>query len=130
MNILEGFKPSQILSILSNKVGISRDFGPYNLDRGGWVFYFYLWETPAFLLLGMLGGAFGALFIALNVHVLKWRQKNVPATQPLRRVLEVVFICFVTQTVWFLVSFGSRCAALPQAIDETSSTFRYYPRLW
>jgi chloride channel 7 len=52
-------------------------------------YYYYIWELPVFVLMGVAAGLLGALFIRLNVRVTALRARWVPPRRPHLRLLEV-----------------------------------------
>jgi hypothetical protein len=52
-------------------------------------YYYYIWELPLYVLMGVLGGLLGALFIRINVWVTALRARYVPPVMLKRRVAEV-----------------------------------------
>lgn len=59
----------------------------------------YTWEVPFFCLLGVAGGLLGALWSWLTCRLLAFRARHIPASRPVRRVLEVVTVATLTATV-------------------------------
>ncbi len=54
---------------------------------------------PFYCLLGVLGGLLGALWSWMTCKLLACRARHIPASRPVRRVLEVVFVTALTATV-------------------------------
>ena len=54
---------------------------------------------PFYCLLGVLGGLLGALWSWMTCKLLAFRARHIPASRPVRRVLEVVFVTALTATV-------------------------------
>jgi chloride channel 7 len=52
-------------------------------------YYYYIWELPLYVLMGVVGGLLGALFIRINVWVTALRARYVPPVMLKRRVAEV-----------------------------------------
>ena len=83
-----------------------------------------VWETPFFLVLGVVGGLVGALFNALNAKLSHWR-RDFLASRPLGRMwyraLEAVAVSLLTATLafWLPVIFNE-CAPIPQPNDEAA----------
>ena len=100
--------------------GTHRDFGLYSDSDAhlGSVFWYYGWEIPIFLILGALGGALGSLFIHVNVRITKLRQQYIPVKAAHRRVMEVVFVATITAIVFFIATYFSPCAAIPNTVEE------------
>lgn len=135
-------------SLGSAKLGTHRDFGLYSDDIAhyGSKYWYYAWEIPIFVGLGVMGGLLGALFVHLNTKVTMFRQKYIPGAAKAKRLYEVVLIAAVTGTLFFITSYGSPCAWLPRDADAmevtnaadflagdvvvTDSEHRYFPRLW
>ena len=60
-----------------------------NIALYGKRYYYYIWELPVFVLMGVLAGLLGALFIQLNIRVTALRARWVPPRRPHLRLLEV-----------------------------------------
>ncbi|CAE7033605.1 clcD [Symbiodinium natans] len=62
-------------------------------------------DTPSWSLLfcvviGLLCGAMGAAFNALNIQAMMWRARYCSAARPLRRALEILVLCLLSSTAW------------------------------
>lgn len=64
----------------------------------------FAWELPLMCLLGVVGGALGALWSALCVRLLALRDRYVPPSRPLLRAAETVAVAALTATVRCLPS--------------------------
>ena len=64
-----------------------------------------LYELPVFLMIGGMGGLIGAVFNGFNKRLTLWRREFVPATSPLRRFIEVVFITALNSALKFTISY-------------------------
>ena len=138
-------------SFVNEKLGVHRDFGLYSDQQAklSQHFWWFIWETPIFALMGVAGGLFGVFFVRLNLLVMAWRRKHVPPTSPLRRLLEVVIIALATATVVFMLSYVSPCREKPEyllpgsnctdffnPVDTEAFTIdrsiadEYFPTLW
>ena len=102
------------------KFGTHRDFGLYTDDEANYsrIFWWYFWEVPIFAAVGCLGGLAGAFFVNVNVKITMWRQSWIPVKNRARRHLEVVFICFVTATLCFVLTAASPCRRVPAPLRE------------
>ena len=60
-----------------------------NIALYGKRYYYYIWELPVFVLMGLFAGLLGAAFIRLNVRVTALRARWVPPRRPHLRLLEV-----------------------------------------
>ena len=142
-------KQEEGASLMFARLGADRDFGLYDdaTANYGAQYWYYVWEIPIFVLMGMLGGLMGAAFIQLNVQITGWRLRRVPVTRPTKRALEVVAMAAVTGTVMFSASYFSPCVPLPSHIsvlEHISSSeallggdaevgehqSRFFPQLW
>lgn len=131
------------------KLGNHRDFGLYSDGDAnyGATFWYYVWEFPVFVLVGILGGLMGALFIHLNVKITMWRRRHIPVSNKMRRFYEVVAIAVLTSIILFSFARSSPCRALPAdvAVEEkfneeeadlsgedavSEGEHRYFPQLW
>jgi chloride channel 7 len=78
-----------------------------------------VWETPLFLLCGLVGGLFGALFNSLNAKINHLRRDHM-AGRPLFKVLEVVVLVIITTLFQFwLPSWFESCQQIPRAWNTT-----------
>lgn len=128
------------------QLGTKRDFGLYTDGHAnyGRNLYYFLWEMPLFMVIGAMGGLIGATFIAINVQITRLRQKFIPVRCPHRRLVEVMFVAFVTSSIAFLLCYVSPCRLIPaksdqQYLNDDSPSERFYqgggqldyfPRLW
>ena len=60
-----------------------------NIALYGKRYYYYIWELPIFVVIGIVAGLLGALFVRLYVLCTRLRARFVPASSPRRRVIEV-----------------------------------------
>ena len=60
---------------ITNSSGIFRDFGLFSDEDAKYnqAFAWYAWEIPIFLIIGVIGGLMGALFVSINLKVSEWR---------------------------------------------------------
>lgn len=88
-----------------------------------------LYEIPLFIGIGVLGGLFGALFVALNLRLTLFRRRYVYTKA--QQFLEVLLIAMSTVTVAFLlIYFINNCVALndvpsPQLLAFFCTSRRY-----
>jgi chloride channel 3/4/5 len=66
--------------------------------HSGW----HAFEMIPFAVLGILGGLYGGLFIALNMHVAEWRRQSALSKKPM---LEVIIVATVTAMINFPIKF-------------------------
>ena len=52
------------------------------------MYFYYIWELPVFVLIGVLCGVLGALFIQLNLLLTRLRARFVPPRRPHLRLAE------------------------------------------
>ena len=142
-------KQEEGASLMFARLGADRDFGLYDdaTANYGAQYWYYVWEIPIFVLMGMLGGLMGAAFIQLNVRITGWRLRRIPVSRPAKRALEVVAMAAVTGTVMFSASYFSPCVPLPShvsVLENISSSeallggdadvgehqSRFFPQLW
>lgn len=102
------------------QLGTKRDFGLYTDGHAnyGRNLYYFLWEMPLFMVIGAMGGLIGATFIAINVQITRLRQKFIPVRCPHRRLVEVMFVAFVTSSIAFLLCYVSPCRLIPAKSDQ------------
>jgi hypothetical protein len=60
-----------------------------NLALYGKRYYYYVWELPVFVLMGVAAGLLGSAFIKLNIRATQLRARFVPPCKPWLRLLEV-----------------------------------------
>eukprot|EP00891_Asterochloris_glomerata_P005649 jgi/Astpho2/5649/gw1.00079.232.1_t len=115
-------------AILTAHFGRFRDFGLYtdSLAFYGSRMFYYVWDVPIFIGMGVMGGLMGAAFIKVNVKITQLRHRYVPVRCSIRRVLEVVVLVLVTSGIWFLMAYGSPCHELPSKARGTE----HFPQLW
>ena len=110
-------------NIMTAPLGVHRDFGLYAdfATDYGKVFSYYWWELGIFAAMGALGGVLGALFVALNVKITKWRHQWIPVARPFRRHAEVILVAVLTAVFTYVISRFSPCPALPERLSEYPS---------
>ena len=64
-----------------------------NLAAYGKVYFYYIWELPVFVLIGVLSGVLGAAFIQANMALTRLRARYVPPRRPHLRLAEVCLCC-------------------------------------
>ena len=66
-----------------------------NLALYGKRYYYYVWELPVFVLMGVTAGLLGSLFIKLNILMTQLRARFIPPSKPRLRLMEVpaAFAC-------------------------------------
>eukprot|EP00698_Gefionella_okellyi_P015198 TRINITY_DN4286_c0_g1_i1.p1 TRINITY_DN4286_c0_g1~~TRINITY_DN4286_c0_g1_i1.p1 ORF type:complete len:814 (+),score=118.51 TRINITY_DN4286_c0_g1_i1:176-2443(+) len=62
-----------------------------------------VWEVPFFIILGIVGGALGALFNGMNTRLTLFRQKHI--SRPISRAIEAVCISILTAVIAFSLPF-------------------------
>ena len=67
-------------AILTAHFGRFRDFGLYtdSLAFYGSRMFYYVWDVPIFIGMGVMGGLMGAAFIKVNVKITQLRHRYVP----------------------------------------------------
>ena len=84
------------------------------------------WEVPIFILMGVGGGIFGALFNATNTRITRLRSRWI-TTNP-RFILEALFVSFVVSSLSFGLPFVfGTCLQRPDVNDVMSSSNATYP---
>jgi H+/Cl- antiporter ClcA len=63
----------------------------------------YMLLLPASVLIGVLGGLYGPLFININFRVNAWRKKHV--TSKWLKVVEAGFFCFLTTSIFYFLPY-------------------------
>lgn len=79
--------------------------------------------------LGAIYGLLGVGFVSMNVKITTWRHKYIPATQPTKRTLEVMFVALVTVSIAYWLCWISPCAPIPehaQYFKSSADTVRKY----
>ena len=118
------------------RFGTHRDFGLYTDSEADYSknYWWYFWEVPIFVAMGLVGGLLGSAFVNLNVKITQWRARHIPVTNKRKRLLEVVVIAAITSTIFFFFMTISPCKEIPAPLrpdsmdtlpDESSSTFEY-----
>ena len=78
-----------------------------------------IWDYPAAIIIGSIGGLMGALYIWLNLEVNKWRKKLLKSN-PLK-IIETVLLAFVTATVFYWIpEFYTDCETIPENLSESA----------
>ena len=62
-----------------------------NQTEYGEIFYFYIWEVPIFLGMGVIAGLLGGAFNSFHIKCAAWRAQYVPPRLVWRRLGEVSF---------------------------------------
>eukprot|EP01087_Luapelamoeba_hula_P024668 TRINITY_DN9484_c0_g1_i2.p1 TRINITY_DN9484_c0_g1~~TRINITY_DN9484_c0_g1_i2.p1 ORF type:complete len:762 (-),score=73.52 TRINITY_DN9484_c0_g1_i2:870-3155(-) len=84
-----------------------KDTGMLKLGLSGEHLYHYL-ETIPFILIGIIGGLAGVLFIRLNNKLTSWRSKHIQ--NKTRKLGEVLAITAFTSIVCFMISYYWSCS--------------------
>lgn len=72
------------------------------------------WELPLFIGIGALGGVGGAIMVAAQKRITRWRARFIPSEKPLVRVAEVAGIVLIFMLIQFLLSYYvGGCQPLP-----------------
>lgn len=80
-------------------------------------------EIPIFILMGVLGGLFGALFNQLNYILTKFRRRYINKSRD--RVLEAMIVAIITATVGYIsLYFNNSCSPMVQ--DTKDNTVQVY----
>ena len=78
-----------------------------------------VWETPFFLLCGIVGGMFGAVFNGLNAKINHWRRDNC-TQRPVAKLVEVMLIAAATASFHFwLPAWFENCQPIPTQWNST-----------
>ena len=118
------------------RFGTHRDFGLYTDSEADYSknYWWYFWEVPIFIAMGVCGGLLGAAFVNLNVKITQWRAKHIPVNDKRKRLLEVIAIAGITSTLFFFFMSVSPCKEIPEPLqvdtsdnlnDLSNSTFEY-----
>ncbi|XP_019643781.1 PREDICTED: H(+)/Cl(-) exchange transporter 7-like [Branchiostoma belcheri] len=111
-----------VLSIYFGRPGELAYPGLLNFGRFTGVSYFW-YEIPLFLLMGVAGGLFGALFNFVNHKICIFRMKYV--YKPFMQVVEAMMVAIVTATLAFVSIYISRdCKPLGQ--DESEKPLQFF----
>eukprot|EP00775_Hariotina_reticulata_P002490 gene2490-2793_t len=79
-------------------------------------FWWYVWEVPLMLLLGVLGALLAASWTFLTTRMIMLRKKGLLKT-PAGKVATVVLCCLITNSVRLFAAYGSRCLPVPPEAD-------------
>ena len=74
--------------MMSARSGRLRRLYDDNIALYGKRYYYYIWELPLFVAMGVLAGLLGTLFIGLNIRMTALRARWVPPRRPHLRLLE------------------------------------------
>lgn len=82
-------------------------------------------DIPAAIILGILCGLLGALFIYVNVNINIYRKKYVNTN--FKKIMECVFFAFVTASVFFMVVAlrSTNCKELPASEVDAEELFQF-----
>lgn len=86
--------------------------GQYGTDMRFW---WYAWEVPIMLLLGLISGLAMAGWTALNIKLQVGRAAFLKG--PLWKVADVMLCCLVTNTIRLIATYASPCVSVPPAGD-------------
>ena len=78
-------KPSWLYFFTASRCRLYDD----NQTEYGKIFYFYIWEVPIFLGMGVIAGLLGAAFNSFHIKCAAWRAQYVPPRLVYRRLGEV-----------------------------------------
>ena len=95
-------------------------FGSFNDDRAGYVWY----ELLLFILMGLVGGLMGAVFNGLNVAIMKCRKRYLAT--PARAASEAVFVALVIALISFSASRLGTCEPIPKKDQTAGAAERGY----
>ncbi|XP_061182131.1 H(+)/Cl(-) exchange transporter 7-like [Saccostrea echinata] len=80
-------------------------------------------ELPIFILMGVLGGLFGALFNQFNYVLTKFRRRYINKGRD--RVIEAMVVAIITATVGYVsLYFNNNCT--PMIHDQDTNTVQFY----
>lgn len=78
------------------------------------ILYSPLSDAPAAVLIGVIAGLLGALFVNVNARLSVMRKKLI--NTPTKKIIEVMFFSFITSSVFFWMSAASKlCLPTPTA---------------
>ena len=60
-----------------------------NIALYGDKFWYFIWELPVYVVMGIIAGLGGGIFCNIYVHAAAFRSKHIPASKPWRRLGEV-----------------------------------------
>uniref|UniRef100_A0A7E4VYC5 Chloride channel protein n=1 Tax=Panagrellus redivivus TaxID=6233 RepID=A0A7E4VYC5_PANRE len=100
--MISSFTVSSLLSVFYGQSGMLSwnglaNFGVFENNS------YNIWEIPFFLLIGVLGGVFGAFFNYLNVHLTKFRKHYVRTT--FQKFFECILVAVTSAFVGFITLF-------------------------
>ena len=52
-------------------------------------FWYFIWELPVYVVMGIIAGLGGGIFCNIYVHAAAFRSRHIPASKPWRRLGEV-----------------------------------------
>eukprot|EP00669_Euglena_mutabilis_P007831 TRINITY_DN3028_c0_g1_i2.p1 TRINITY_DN3028_c0_g1~~TRINITY_DN3028_c0_g1_i2.p1 ORF type:complete len:985 (-),score=333.70 TRINITY_DN3028_c0_g1_i2:137-2827(-) len=108
---------ASLFGLLHEETGMGHQF---ELQGG---FYYRLWELPIFALIGACGGVAGAALVTYQSRMGLLRAKYCPPAKKWRRIAEVMFMAFLTASIWYAVLATSKCLPMPNSsVDEANAT--------
>ncbi|CAF3399220.1 unnamed protein product [Rotaria sp. Silwood1] len=87
----------------------------------------YMWfELPLFIIIGFIGGIFGALFNQLNLRLTKFRHHYI--NKPWLSVIELILVAATTVVIAFLLIIGTmnECRPIKTQLELNSPTIQLY----
>lgn len=95
-------------------------FGQFgSSDQNTWQAF----EMPFFIALGALGGVAGALMVALQRKLIRFRARYLPITKPWLKLAEAsLILCVLVVSTFLLSYFAGGCTALPPPTPGSNST--------
>jgi len=114
-----------------HKLGLRRFFGLYPDDIAVYArsYYYFYWEMPLFIVMGLFAAVLGAFFVFLNSRVASLRRRVIGSIS-WRQVVEIVVIIMLTNVAFMLIAFYSRCKERPTQQIEDDYEGSLFRRFW
>ena len=113
------FTVSVILTDESTSSSEMFAFGEFSNMTDGRTNY-HMYEIPVFFLMGLFGGALGALFNYINKRMTLYRMQHINSSI-WKRVAEALVLTFLMSFIGFLLSISwQKCTPMPVANDDTT----------
>ena len=120
-SMMTNFTLNLFMSAYKNQAGILAFNNLVNFGLVGELDYFWF-EIPIYICIAIIGGMMGASFCYFHVLITRWRNRY--ASTGCAKVLEAIFVAFLTTTAGvLLILYASECRDFPK-LDTRTQSFR------